>query len=380
VTSIRIEGLNAGYDRSPVLVDADLEVPSGSLTCVLGASGCGKTTLLRVIAGFTPADSGTVRIGDVTVDDGRTRMPPERRRVGYVAQEGALFPHLSVEDNVGFSLHRRTRASRTNRRAAIDRMLELVGMTGFGERLPYQLSGGQQQRVAIARALAGEPQVVLLDEPFASLDANLRARMREEIREILVETGVTTILVTHDRNEALSLADQVAVIHAHHVHQVGTPSDIYRRPTDIDVALATGAANVLDAQVQDGRAATRLGVLDLQPGHPTVQGALQVLVRPEHVRLERLPTTTAEPSAIGSVIRVQYFGEHARVEVRVRDSDPELVITSRVSGDEMPDEGDQVAVRISGPVWLLEPGSEGITPPIPARPPTTARPADPGRR
>jgi iron(III) transport system ATP-binding protein len=351
-----------------VLVDADLEVPSGSLTCVLGASGCGKTTLLRVIAGFTPADSGTVRIGDVTVDDGRTRMPPERRRVGYVAQEGALFPHLSVEDNVGFSLHRRTRASRTNRRAAIDRMLELVGMTGFGERLPYQLSGGQQQRVAIARALAGEPQVVLLDEPFASLDANLRARMREEIREILVETGVTTILVTHDRNEALSLADQVAVIHAHHVHQVGTPSDIYRRPTDIDVALATGAANVLDAQVQDGRAATRLGVLDLQPGHPTVQGALQVLVRPEHVRLERLPTTTAEPSAIGSVTRVQYFGEHARVEVRVRDSDPELVITSRVSGDEMPDEGDQVAVRISGPVWLLEPGSAGITPPIPATP------------
>ncbi len=207
MSRLAVSGLWKGYGAQPVLRGVDLEVPAGSLTAVLGLSGCGKTTLLRVIAGFERAERGAITLADATLDDGRTWVAPERRGVGYVPQEGALFPHLTVAGNVGFGLSRAERRGDT-----VPQMLEMVGIAALGERLPHELSGGEQQRVALARALVRRPQALLLDEPFSSLDATMRTRVREEVHGLLSEQGVTTVLVTHDQEEALSLADSVAVL------------------------------------------------------------------------------------------------------------------------------------------------------------------------
>ena len=206
---VAISGLESSYGTTRVLRGLDLVVTRGDIACVLGPSGCGKTTLLRVLAGFLPAEAGTVSIGGRVVDDGRHCVAPEDRRVGYVPQEGALFPHLTVAGNVGFALARRSRRQRALRRGRVEELLELVGLAGFGHRRPDELSGGQQQRVALARALICEPDLVLLDEPFAALDASLRHRLRLDVRAALAAAGVTAILVTHDQTEALSLGDQV---------------------------------------------------------------------------------------------------------------------------------------------------------------------------
>src|SRR5581483_7713064 len=207
MASVEVEGLVKGYARQPVLTGLSVTVREGSFTAILGGSGSGKTTLLRVIAGFERVDAGVVRIGGQVVDDGRTRVPPQRRRIGYVPQDGALFPHLTVLGNVTFGLRREQRGD-----GRVERTLEMVGIQSLGQRYPHQLSGGQQQRVALARALVIEPAVVLLDEPFSSLDASLRASVRSEVRDVLREACTTTILVTHDQDEALSLADHVAVL------------------------------------------------------------------------------------------------------------------------------------------------------------------------
>ncbi len=202
---LQLAGVHQRYSRQPVLNGVDLEVEQGSFTAVLGASGSGKTTLLRVIAGFERVESGVVRLGTTVFDDSRTSLPPERRRIGYVPQDGALFPHLRVAANVGFGLPRSSRRK-------VGALLETVGLSGFERRYPHQLSGGQQQRVALARALAIEPEVVLLDEPFSSLDAAMRASVRQEVAQILRGRGTTTVLVTHDQDEALSMAGRVAVL------------------------------------------------------------------------------------------------------------------------------------------------------------------------
>src|SRR5580698_1872305 len=204
---MRVTGLHKAFGTHPVLTGLDLEVPEGSLTAILGPSGSGKTTLLRLLAGFDRADRGEIVIGGTVVDDDRTHVPPERRRIGYVPQEGSLFPHLTVAANVAFGLSRKGR-----RFGEAESLLAAVGLEGLGKRYPHQLSGGQQQRVALARALAIEPAVVLMDEPFASLDAHLRASVRADVQRIFHEAGTTAILVTHDQDEALSVADLVAVL------------------------------------------------------------------------------------------------------------------------------------------------------------------------
>src|ERR1700691_372873 len=204
---VAVTGLHKAFGTHPVLTGVDLEVPAGSLTAILGPSGSGKTTLLRLMAGFDRADAGTIKIGDVLVDSPGVHLPPARRRIGYVPQEGSLFPHLTVEANVGFGL-----AARERRGGKVASMLEAVGLGGLGKRYPHQLSGGQQQRVALARALAIEPALVLLDEPFSSLDAGLRSSVRSDVQDVLRAGGVTAVLVTHDQDKALSVADQVAVI------------------------------------------------------------------------------------------------------------------------------------------------------------------------
>ena len=218
MTKLVIEGLTKSFRDTLVLRGIDLTVEPGMLTAILGASGTGKTTLLRVIAGFEPAGQGTVSLDGTVVDDGKRRLPPERRHIGYVPQDGALFPHLTVRANAAFSLPRRER-----RGPRADEILNLVGLAGLGHRFPHQLSGGQQQRVAIARALASRPGLVLLDEPFASLDAALRTTVRADVLSVLRSTGTTAILVTHDQDEALSAANYVAVMRDGLVTQAARP-------------------------------------------------------------------------------------------------------------------------------------------------------------
>ncbi|MCU1367811.1 MAG: transporter related [Ilumatobacteraceae bacterium] len=355
MAEIRIVGLVAGYDSEPILRSIDLTIPSGSLTCVLGPSGCGKTTLLRVIAGFMAARSGTVHIGEQLVDDGRRQVAPERRGVGYVPQDGALFPHLDVAGNVGFALPRTTRDQRRLRAETVSEMLELVGMPDMGSRLPHQLSGGQQQRVAVARALADRPALVLLDEPFASLDASLRDRLREDIRDVLRRAGVTAVLVTHDRSEALSVADQIAVIDRGQIHQVGTPFDVYTRPADEHVARFVGDANVIDGTLVGGTARTPLGALQVDAGCVLEDGAARVVVRPENVRL-RTSDATGGSDAEGvaaDVTRVEYFGHDARIELRVPDAASELIVSARIAGAIAFSEGQRVRLCVVEPVWAV---------------------------
>ncbi len=245
------------FDTTAVLSGVDLTVPVGSITAVLGASGSGKTTLLRLIAGFERLDSGTMSIGDRTVDDGRRTVAPQHRGVGYVPQEGALFPHLTVIGNIAFGLSRRDRTK-------AEHLLELTGLSELRKRYPHQLSGGQQQRVALARALAIGPQVVLLDEPFSALDASLRGDLRRDVARILRETETTAILVTHDQDEALALADQIALLVDGRVRASAAPRSLYRDPPDAETATAIGEANLLAAETSAELARCALGSIAIR--------------------------------------------------------------------------------------------------------------------
>jgi iron(III) transport system ATP-binding protein len=305
VSGVAITSLNAAHGRSQVLTDLDLSVVDGSLMCVLGPSGCGKSTLLRIIAGFHRPTSGRVVVGGRTLDDGRTRVPAERRRIGFVPQDGALFPHLSVAGNIGFGLPHRSR------RARVAELLELVGLTGFADRHPHQLSGGQQQRVALARALAPRPELLLLDEPFAALDAALRTQVRAEVAATLRQAGATAILVTHDVDEALAFADTIAVLREGRIAQSGTPHALYHRPADADLARTLGEANLLPAQIIDGHAVTALGALRLttEANHP---GPGTVMLRPHQLRLA--PTAAAD-TIDAEVTGCRFRGHDYRVEL-----------------------------------------------------------------
>ena len=344
MSSLSVEGLWKGYGSREVLRELDLEVPGGSLTAVLGLSGCGKTTLLRVIAGFERAERGSVRLAGETLDDGGTYVPPERRRVGYVPQEGALFPHLDVAGNVGFGL---TRAER--RGDTVPRLLEMVGLAGLAARLPHELSGGEQQRVALARALARRPEAVLLDEPFSSLDASLRAHVREEVAVLLRGQGVTTVLVTHDQAEALSLADSVAVLRDGRIVQQGAPAELYERPADEPLARFLGAVNVIDARFSGGRAETALGVLELRGEQQPAGERGLVLVRPEQLRVQAQSAPPAGAGGFGGRVELcRYYGHDALLHIRP-DSDGEAaVLLARVHGADALPVGTPVTVLAHG--------------------------------
>ena len=280
---LRISGVTKAFGPQMVLRGVDLVVPAGSFTAILGSSGSGKTTLLRIVAGFERPAEGEVAIGGDVVDDAARRfVPSERRRIGYVPQEGALFPHLSVGRNVAFGLQRGP-----DRRRRVDELLELVGLSGYRRRYPHQLSGGQQQRVALARALAISPEIVLLDEPFSSLDAAMRASVRADVLAVLRQAGTTSILVTHDQDEALSMADEVAVLRHGVIAQLDTPVGLYGRPGDVELAQFLGESNVLDGEVHDGTAATALGRLAVADWNgASTGGRARVMVRPEQIRLD----------------------------------------------------------------------------------------------
>ena len=274
--AVEARGLRKSFGDVEVLHGVDLDVPSASVLALLGPSGCGKTTLLRSIAGLERAD-GRVRIGTRVVADTGVHVAAERRRVGMVFQEAALFPHLSVAKNVAYGLPRgRERAAR------VAEVLETVGLAGLGERMPHTLSGGQAQRVALARALAPRPSVLLLDEPFASLDAQLRAQLREEVPRILRESGTAALFVTHDQEEALQIGDEIAVMLDGRIRHVGSPAEIYDLPSCREVAEFVGDANLLPGLAAAGAAMTVLGAIPL---YGDVEGRVQVLVRPERVEV-----------------------------------------------------------------------------------------------
>jgi iron(III) transport system ATP-binding protein len=279
MSHVRVRGLSKSFGAIEAVRELNLEIERGELMAVLGPSGCGKTTLLRVIAGFEQPDAGCVVVSDeVVAGPGRT-IPPEKRRVGMVFQDYALFPHLSVEGNVAFGLSNRPREERDG---LTRRTLELVGLQHKARTNVHELSGGERQRVALARALAPEPELVLLDEPFSSLDATLRGGLRREVELILRDAEATALLVTHDQEEALSLADRVAVMRDGQIVQVGPPVEVYGEPATRWAAQFVGEVNVLSGVARGGGVETELGVFDLRA---PATGSVQVAVRPEQLEL-----------------------------------------------------------------------------------------------
>ncbi|MFC8850029.1 MULTISPECIES: ABC transporter ATP-binding protein [unclassified Micromonospora] len=344
-TMLAVAGLTRSYGTVPALAGVDLDVRSGTLLAVLGPSGCGKTTLLRCVAGFERADSGGIAVAGRPVAADRVHVPPHRRRVAVVPQEGALFPHLSVADNVGYGLDRAARRS-----GRVEEVLALVGLGGYGPRMPHQLSGGQQQRVAVARALAPRPPLVLLDEPFSALDAQLRTELRADVRQALRADGATAVLVTHDQGEALSMADAVAVMDAGRIVQCGPPAEVYRDPATPWVARFVGDAVLLPATVADAVALTPLGRLPLRgaatggggTGGVATGGAATVLIRPEQIRL------AATGGPLATVVRQDFHGHDALTTLRLDDG---TVLTARTLDEGAAlAAGAQVAVTVRGEV------------------------------
>lgn len=312
---VRLEQVSKRFGSVIAVNQVDLAVARGELLALLGPSGCGKTTALRLIAGFEHPDSGRIWLGDGDV----TSTPPHRRRVGMVFQSYALFPHLTVRENIAFGLAM-AKAPRGEIDARVREMLALIRLSGAADRYPHQLSGGQQQRVALARALAPRPQVLLLDEPLSALDARIRAELRAEIRAIQQQLGITTIYVTHDQEEALALADRVAVMNAGQIEQIGTPSEIYHQPRTAFVASFVGALNVLlgvvssrDTILVEG-CPIRVARLPAVPvGQP-----MKIGVRPERILLHEIPGEFNRLPAM--VERVTMLGSLVRVEAKLGES------------------------------------------------------------
>jgi iron(III) transport system ATP-binding protein len=278
--TLQVDDIYLGYGDLPVIRGLSFSLAPGEIGCLLGASGCGKTTALRAIAGFEPLDRGEIIVGDRRVSAPGRMLAPEKRSVGMVFQDHALFPHLNVADNVGFGLKRLSNQERTQR---INDLLELTGLTGLDDRYPHELSGGQQQRVALARALAPEPSVLLMDEPFSNLDTRLRRRMGEEIRGMLKARGTTTLLVTHDQQEAFALADRIGLLKDGRMLQWDSPYQIYHRPNSRYVAAFTGRGSYLRARIDGDSLVHALGHSPLPEKRPKGD-EVALLIRPDDLR------------------------------------------------------------------------------------------------
>jgi iron(III) transport system ATP-binding protein len=330
--TVIVRGLRKSFGATEVLRGVDLDVPAATVVALLGPSGCGKTTLLRCIAGLERPDAGSVGAGRRALSGPGVFVPPERRRVGMVFQDWALFPHLSVARNVGFGLARRERSSQR-----IDDALALVGLAGFAERSPVTLSGGQQQRVALARALANRPSVILLDEPFSNLDAGLRVQIRVEVRRLLADLGVTALFVTHSQEEAFVMGDRVAVMLDGRVVQQATPAELYRAPVSRAVAGFIGEASFVPGLGRGDHAETALGAVPLlRPQH----GEVDVMLRPEE--LSALPSADGGDAVVSAI---EFYGHDALITV-TRDDGTELHVRTLSAPELRP--GERVALRYSG--------------------------------
>jgi iron(III) transport system ATP-binding protein len=341
---LELTGIRKEFGSFVALKDVSLGVRQGELVCFLGPSGCGKTTLLRIIAGLEVQSAGTI------LQAGRdiTRLPPMRRDYGIVFQSYALFPNLSVADNVAYGLVNR-RMPRAQRGERVAELLALVGLPDSGARFPSQLSGGQQQRVAIARALATSPSLLLLDEPLSALDARVRVRLRGEIRGLQQRLGITTILVTHDQEEALSMADRIVVMKDGDIEQIGTPAEIYLRPASPFVADFVGKTNLLPAH-RAGDSRVRVGAQSfdcLAPVPGEGEGALCVFFRPEDVIVRGVDGATPN-SAPARVEKVEFLGAYSRLTFRLDGIDQALIADLSVNdmAEFAPRPGDKLRVSL----------------------------------
>jgi putative spermidine/putrescine transport system ATP-binding protein len=356
--SLVLDHIVHSYGGPPVVNDVSLDIAAGELVALLGPSGCGKTTLLRIVAGFVRQSSGHVRIGCEVLDE----LPPNRRRTGIVFQNYALFPHMTAAENVGYGLAAQG-TPRAGRQARIAEMLALVKMGHLADRFPRQLSGGQQQRVALARALAVEPRVLLLDESFSALDKNLRLDMQIEVRRIQQLAGITTVLVTHDQDEAMSMADRVAVLNGGVLEQVGAPIDIYDRPRSLFVNTFVGTSNLLPGRIEALDGAHAAVTLDvgarlrgrLPPGGALAPGQrIVTAIRPEHLYI------TDEPGDIAGTIDLSFaLGGSLVHEVRLADGAMLKVSEARGQGGVPMTRGTAVGLKPAGPdcVGIYEPAT-----------------------
>jgi iron(III) transport system ATP-binding protein len=314
-----VRGLTKSFNGNNVLDSIDLQVEQGCTTAVVGSSGCGKTTLLRLIAGFETPDAGTVTIAGRQVASPESAVAPHRRSIGYVAQDGALFPHLTVKQNIAYGIRGE---GRVKVRERVNELLETVSLDpSFAVRRPHQLSGGQQQRVALARALARQPVLMLLDEPFSALDTGLRASTRKAVARMLADAGVTTLLVTHDQEEALSIADQVAVMRDGHFTQVGAPQHVYRKPNDRFTAEFLGDCIALPCTVTSGVADCALGRVPVQAD----DGSGTLLLRPEQL-VATVVSDNEGLSGVGTVSAVEFLGHDVLLTIDpAGEADPIIV-------------------------------------------------------
>ncbi len=310
---LHLVGVHHSYGDTHVLNNVSLTVPAGELVCLLGPSGCGKTTLLRIAAGLERLQAGSVTIDEEIVADPGRQLPPEDRRIGYMFQDFALFPHLTVLENVAFGLFRQDKGAAQKR--AME-MLDQVGMTLHADKHPHTLSGGQQQRAALARALAPKPRLVLLDEPFSGLDTNMRARVREQTLTVLQQTNVATLMVTHDPEEAMFMADRIKVMGDNgQVLQSGRPADIYYKPVDEYVARLFGPVNAIDGIVKDGRFESSFGAIDAK--HLEDGRAVKVLIRPEGLILSN--GGGGKGGTAVNVLSAHLLGDSSLVRLQVRE-------------------------------------------------------------
>ena len=308
---LTVNSITKQFAATPIVKDVSFEVYPGEIFALLGASGCGKTTTLRLIAGFEKADEGVIAIGDRVLEDKKVHIPPESREIGFVFQDYALFPDKTVLENAAFGLSRKM--PKNERHANALETLEKVGIAHLHARMPHHLSGGEQQRVALARSLATQPKLLLLDEPFSSLDTGLRQATREEVSVLLKTYGISVVLVTHDQEEALSFAERVAVMNNGTIEQIGTPEDVYRQPKTVYVANFLGKTNIINADIRNGVAETPFGLLEID--YPNATDIL-LSIRPEHFTIEKHAADTSDKN-FGRIIAREFKGHDFTYRVEV---------------------------------------------------------------
>jgi iron(III) transport system ATP-binding protein len=339
--ALRCAGLSKTYGNTLALDGFDLDLPRGQILALLGPSGCGKTTALRIIAGFEAPDSGSVEINGRTVAGRGVHVPPEKRRAGLVFQDYALFPHMSVGSNVAYGL------PKGRPRERVGEVISLVGLQGLENRMPHQLSGGQQQRVALARTLAAESELVLLDEPFSNLDPSVRARVRLEVKQLIRSIGITAVFVTHDQEEALSLAELVGVMMDGRILQIGTPDEVYSRPVSREVAEFLGGANFLPGEVKEGIVECELGTF---PVEADFKGPADVMFRSEALTICEEGGTPAE------VVELDYYGHDQMVTLRLASG---ALVRVRLLSSPRLHPGDRVGVMTRDAITVFPRGEQG---------------------
>lgn len=354
MSMLELNTVYKSYGPLNVAENIRLSVKPGSRTAIVGPSGSGKTTLLRMIAGFEFPDSGSIALNGKRLFDDTVAIPAHLRQIGYVPQDGALFPHMSIEANIGFGLT----GQDSEKKQRIAELTEMVALDArMLKRWPHELSGGQQQRVALARALAQRPQLMLLDEPFSALDTNLRASMRKAVEQVLENAGVTTILVTHDQAEALSFADQLAIMRQGKLIQVGTPKDLYQYPQDEETALFLGDAIVLPAHVQSGWAECELGRIPVRDA--SHQGDAKIMLRPEQLQLtDAIAATELQAGCLGIVTERDFGGHTSLLTVQLSTTPvsahrPLQGRRLRIRSTHSPETGSSVHIAVTGQAHIL---------------------------